>query len=583
MTRRVLYIIIGLGLLLGCGERKEYVDVLQRAIATADEHPDSALVMLDSLARHEVDFGKHFLMQYRLHRLNVYNKLDTVFKTTEEAQQLADYFEDNGTSNEKMLAYYLLGRTYYDTHEAPMALKYFRTAAEKADTTAADCNYRQLSRVYGQMGNLFYEQNLMSNSLTCRDRAIAYAWRAKDTISVLANLSSRIAALSKIVDADSIIELTLSTSKQAMSLGYDNVSAGILVFAIRRLVEKGDFVAAKSCMDLYESKSGFFNSSNDIQKGREIYYYTKGFYYMEKGMLDSAKYYFYKELHDGKDFNNQNAASRGLSFLYNRIDIPDSVAKYAMYSYEMNDSVYSNMATKEVEQVRALYNYMRNQEIAREEKERADKEASKLSVAIFTIVFLVIIVALVAIAVYKRRMKERKRYRDSLSALAKTQTELLTLRSYKIEHEKEFSQLIKRKEDELARLNSDIEVYKERIGNQRESAESKLQESAVYKNIQKSAKKALFLTDDDWHQVYMMVIDVLPQFYKFISARRLELNDKEFKTCILIRLHFTPKEVANMLDVSSPYITKMRNQMMQKLFGVEGKSKELDEKLMEYS
>ena len=583
MTRRVLYIIIGVGLLLGCGERKEYVDVLQRAIATADEHPDSALVMLDSLARHEVDFGKHFLMQYRLHRLNVYNKLDTVFKTTEEAQQLADYFEDNGTSNEKMLAYYLLGRTYYDTHEAPMALKYFRTAAEKADTTAADCNYRQLSRVYGQMGNLFYEQNLMSNSLTCRDRAIAYAWRAKDTISVLTNSSSRIAALSKIVDADSIIELTLSTSKQAMSLGYDNVSAGILVFAIRRLVEKGDFVAAKSCMDLYESKSGFFNSSNDIQKGREIYYYTKGFYYMEKGMLDSAKYYFYKELHDGKDFNNQNAASRGLSFLYNRIDIPDSVAKYAMYSYEMNDSVYSNMATKEVEQVRALYNYMRNQEIAREEKERADKEASKLSVAIFTIVFLVIIVALVAIAVYKRRMKERKRYRDSLSALAKTQTELLTLRSYKIEHEKEFSQLIKRKEDELARLNSDIEVYKERIGNQRESAESKLQESAVYKNIQKSAKKALFLTDDDWHQVYMMVIDVLPQFYKFISARRLELNDKEFKTCILIRLHFTPKEVANMLDVSSPYITKMRNQMMQKLFGVEGKSKELDEKLMEYS
>ena len=578
-----MYIIIGVGLLLGCGERKEYVDVLQRAIATADEHPDSALVMLDSLARHEVDFGKHFLMQYRLHRLNVYNKLDTVFKTTEEAQHLADYFEDNGTSNEKMLAYYLLGRTYYDTHEAPMALKYFRTAAEKADTTAADCNYRQLSRVYGQMGNLFYEQNLMSNSLTCRDRAVAYAWQAKDTISVLANLSSRIAALSKIVDADSIIELTLSTSKQAMSLGYDNVSAGILVFAIRRLVEKGDFVAAKSCMDLYESKSGFFNSSNDIQKGREIYYYTKGFYYMEKGMLDSAKYYFYKELHDGKDFNNQNAASRGLSFLYNRIDIPDSVAKYAMYSYEMNDSVYSNMATKEVEQVRALYNYMRNQEIAREEKERADKEASKLSVAIFTIVFLVIIVALVAIAVYKRRMKERKRYRDSLSALAKTQTELLTLRSYKIEHEKEFSQLIKRKEDELARLNSDIEVYKERIGNQRESAESKLQESAVYKNIQKSAKKALFLTDDDWHQVYMMVIDVLPQFYKFISARRLELNDKEFKTCILIRLHFTPKEVANMLDVSSPYITKMRNQMMQKLFGVEGKSKELDEKLMEYS
>ena len=83
--------------------------------------------------------------------------------------------------------------------------------------------------------------------------------------------------------------------------------------------------------------------------------------------------------------------------------------------------------------------------------------------------------------------------------------------------------------------------------------------------------------------VNSMVIKVLPNFYKLISSNKHKLNDNEFKTCILIHLHFSPKEISNMLDVSSAYITKLRNNMMVKLFGEVGKSKELDERLMQYS
>ena len=110
-----------------------------------------------------------------------------------------------------------------------------------------------------------------------------------------------------------------------------------------------------------------------------------------------------------------------------------------------------------------------------------------------------------------------------------------------------------------------------------------MQESTAYDSLKKNAARGVTLSDDDWHQVYMMVIEILPHLYQFISSKKHELNDKEFKICILIRLHFSPKEIANMLDVSSAYITKLRNNMMVKLFGEEGKSKELDEKLMQYS
>ena len=60
-------------------------------------------------------------------------------------------------------------------------------------------------------------------------------------------------------------------------------------------------------------------------------------------------------------------------------------------------------------------------------------------------------------------------------------------------------------------------------------------------------------------------------------------HNKVLSACFVLFIVITPKEIANMLDVSSAYITKLRNNMMVKLFGEEGKSKELDERLMQYS
>ena len=80
-----------------------------------------------------------------------------------------------------------------------------------------------------------------------------------------------------------------------------------------------------------------------------------------------------------------------------------------------------------------------------------------------------------------------------------------------------------------------------------------------------------------------MIIEIMPSFNKFISAKKLELNDKEYKTCILIRLHFIQKEIANMLGVSPAYIAKVCNNAMQKLFGVTGKAKDLEMRLKSFS
>ena len=197
----------------------------------------------------------------------------------------------------------------------------------------------------------------------------------------------------------------------------------------------------------------------------------------------------------------------------------------------------------------------------------------------------------------KKRLAALHHYHQSVAELAKAQLEVGGLRSHarnieaalskaldNIEdlndYTSELNLLIAKKEKDLEALRSDIEKFRSKDAKEKEFAETRLKDSEIYQAFDKLATKGILPSAEEWQQMYMMVIDFFPSFYQFISSKKYALNEKEFNTCILIRLHFRPKDICNLLGVSSAYITKIRNTMMKKLFDVEGTSKQLDEKLL---
>ena len=590
-----MFVFVTVCLLAGCEDKRVTATLSDISSLIDNGRSDSALIMLDSLQGKERPLSRHAQMLCRLYRQNAYNKLDTIFRSTDEAQAIADYFEDNGTPNEQMLAYYLLGRAYYDLHEAPLVLHYFQKACECADTTDTDCNYRQLSRVYGQMGYLFYYQNLMEKSLQCDDKSIEYGLKGKDTLNAILSMPGKSASYDMLSNKDSAIYIAEQASALAHLHGYEDISAAILGGIIRDLVEKGELIKAKQYMDQYELGSGYFDKQGNIEKGRETYYYSKGLWYLYSNHLDSAEFFFRKELRDGKDFNNQNAGSRGLALLFQKTHNPDSAAKYALYSYAMNDSVYAQMATDKVEQMQALYDYSRHQEIAQQERdkrERIEKENGTIWNICIGLLLLVILSIYFIRREKKKRQEEHAKYNKSVANLAKVQTELNRLRSHREEfadvasdieqmraHEHELNVLIEEKEKEVEQLLFEIDSYKERYKEQSICVEDILKSSSVFESIQKKADRGEMLTEGEWHELNKLVIDTLPDFYSFISSKKHKLNNNEFKICILRRLDFAPKTIAYMLNLSPSSVTKIRNNMSKKLFGEEGNSKEFDKLL----
>ena len=589
-----IFLLMAVLSLSACGDRTMQ-RMLERAEATMNDNPSEAIALLDSIS--DSGLSRSQRMRRLLLLTNAQNKCDTVFRSDSIQRLLVDYYESHGSANDRMLAYYLLGRVYQDTHDYPDAIEFFMKAADCADTTDAKCDYAQLCRVYSQMSNVFYHQNLIKEDLKYNNLAISYARRAKDTLSTIQGLVGNIAAYKRLGKLDSALYFCENASNLARQSGYKNISANILGGGISILIEQDSLDKAKTFMEIYEQESGFFNKSHDIAKGREVYYYSKGRYYLAEEKYDSAEFFFRKELREGQDFNNQNAASRGLALLYQKTHRPDSAAKYALYSYAMNDSVYAHMATQEVERMKAMYDYTRYQESSRLASEKSKKMQDRLILIGLLAISIIGATFIIIRRERKRRMTALRHYKQSIAELAKAQLEVIGLRSHAMnieaalskaqnniedlkDYTSELNLLIEKKEKDLEALRSDIERTHSKDAIEKELAETRLKDSEIYHVFDKLATKGTLPSAEEWQQMYMMVIDLFPSFYQFISSRRYALNEKEFNTCVLIRLHFRPKDICNLLGVSPPYITKIRNTMMKKLFGVEGTSKQLDEKLL---
>ena len=513
-------------------------------------------------------------MRRGLDSLNERNRNDQPF-TAADVQPYVDFFDSHGTSNDQLLAYYLLGRSYHEQGEAPMALKYYQQAIECADTTSSDCDYAQLCRVYGQMSELYYWQSLYHNQLDSEIKAYKYALLANDSITAFIIETSMIEVYKELHETSTAINLSEKVFSEFMDIDEEQQAAISQSAILSEYLNLKQYKKAKDIIDLYVSKSGLFDKEGNIEKGREIFFYLEGRYYLETNNLDSAEYFFRKELHDGNDFNNQNAGAKGLALLYQEKNMPDSAAKYALYAYEMNDSLFAHTATETVERMHAMYDYSNYQEIARKKTEEAREERLNRQIAIGSIVFIVLFFSFVTYFLIRKEKKGLKKYLSILQELKQMRYETKSLKL----HETEYRKLILEKEERIAELEKYASKYGKQLYFTTANAERCLHESVTYKRIAVIAARGQRLTDTDWKDISMIIAEYLPGFEDFMEVNRPQLKANEYPLCILLRMHFKAVEIAGMLNLSKSQVSQLCSDIMRKVFDKKGSSKELSANL----
>lgn len=311
-------------------------------------------------------------------------------------QMAADYMDKHGNSNNKVRGYYLLGCAYRDAGEASNAIEAFHEAADRTDTTRADCDYGLLMRVHSQSAELFKAQLLpyeMLEELEAQRRCAIKAGNMRAAINAIERRADAYNLLNK---PDSVISLRMQASTMYEQCGYTEEAAQTLSPCIEPLVDRGDTAEARRCIERYETSKNFFHDG-EILPRKLVHYYSKGKYYLAVGKTDSAEACFRKLIKPGLDPQQLEAGYRGMFLTFREKNKLDSVAKYADLLFLEAIPVVEAVNNQNIQQMQGLYNYSRLQREAKETAEKSDH----LKGMILILVVAVIALSLVALGIAK--------------------------------------------------------------------------------------------------------------------------------------------------------------------------------------
>ena len=580
MKRFIPFFIAFLVSLMSCTEHGDF----ERRLATADslmthEQPDSAYRMLCSMNEEAEEVSEPLRMRHLLLRSNAQNKAYVDFTSDSIGCLLVDYYGAHGTPNERMLAHYIKGCAYRDMGDQPASLRCYNDAVAAADTSRADCNFRQLGIIHQQIAKIFNDRAMPDNALQAYEYAERYARKIQDSIGIFTIWGNKSNALITKGEIKEALRIKEAAAEGFRNMGYAQKAARTLGPCIKWYARQGKFDKAKAGMDEYENHSGYFLKSGDIKPGREDYYHIKGTYYLEKGQLDSAQYFFQELQTKGKTVNDRYLASWGLSQLYKKLDISDSIAKYAFLNSIQNDSIYNEQNAQNLQHAQAQYDYTRHLETAH----RKELEAKETQLMLYKwIAGSLIAIGIFGILILFQRKQNRRNKQaiEGLNILIEEKKGLIHSLNRQLEQQAIDIEDYHQKVETIQVLNQKIATYETGMINRvnanlinQLNKEPAIQ-AIIHRLNSKDKNTEKQPTHNEWNAVYSVAEKYFPALCDIKANPKI--SPLEYQICVLTKLRFEIANIVLLTGKDNSFITAKRKRMLPKLFNCTGSAKDFD-------
>lgn len=555
-----LYVICAIVVLTGC-RGGQMPKELQAVSEIVNDHPDSALILLDSMEAEKATWNKDTRMRYDLLRMKAQNKTGVLFSSDSLAKSLIDYFDRNGSRNDQLLTRYLLGRTYQNMGDAPMALQTYFDAIEQADTTAPDCDYNTLMGVFGQMARIFHQQNLPHDEIRAMNHYVDCIRQFGSEAEIIEAKAQLIKPYYLLDEIDTVLAIINDTYQSLLKIGYRQDAADWVVSSIYIYLQRGELEKACRMKEIFENESGLFDGQGNIAPGREQYYVNRGFYDMAFHQTDSAELHFRKALRYGYASDSY----KGLMAVYQKRHNADSVMHYALLFEAAQDSLHNQMRTDAIHQMSALYDYTRSQQ-------QAEREAQKARVArTWTVVIIVLAVLILTFIVnYYRRSQAKRRKEifrlDKALSDAKSEREGILQELTRLKAQ-DYEGLIaekERREQELEQIIVSLQSNHQSTDNLEAFADRKI--AMLFKRKSEDKTERPVPTEAEWRLLESQFCKDMPTTYERFCAGR-KLSPLELRTCILLILGFSEGIIVKMTEKSPQAVTTAKTRANEKLFG----------------
>lgn len=538
----------------GSGEVESFLTRTEKLLLS---DPQSAYDSLCALKSKISEWPRSLQMRYWFDYIDAKNQSYISLSEQEDLdrmKEVADYYD--GDDEREARAYYLLGSVYRDHGDGPQAIQNWQKGISKAKGSKGNKN-RLISLLYFQVGSNLMDQYILDESLEYNDSAYKYAMLQKDTVLAISSYINKTAAYGMLDMEDSIIPRAEYARKILLQCGDTSRAATCLFEAIRIKAELGDTASAREYLRIYETESGWFNENGSIIKGKELFYYVKGLFLLSVGEHDKAKELFIKELSLTNDWDNKQAAYRGLSKYYKTIGVYDSAYIYSQLQSAASDSSVTNNDRTILKNLVQNYNYSQHQQQALIKVQ----EVSRLQKLLFTTIFVIVI--MIAVIIIYRRLQQAKILNIKL-LISQKENEITyleeCLNQYNHDTNSDINLIesiktqLKNKEEEIAKLKRNLRI-------KRKTTEEKLQSSRIKTVLKHKAECGDRVSNEEWSQLEEMMTNIIPRFVVMTKRLLPNISTQDFRVLLLVKLGFSNKEIASLIfkEASTIYSILVRN------------------------
>ena len=533
--RKVLYILSFI-LLLSCSRHNDAERLLSQAQAVMETSPDSAAMYLDSILMPEKFLKKDGYMEYLVTNVQAKYKNYDDIKDDTNIFETKKYFDKKAQSSKltvhsrkyQMYAHLYSACVYDERGEYENAMSDYKTAFTLAENMQ-DSLY--MWRINNYIAEVFSKQTYWDEALKNYKKSVVLAKndieKAK-SYSQVARLyyinndidSSLINIKQSIIIAEQIQDMnTQSHIYQNAYVFYNNNNENELAWKYLNMsFEKNRNPLQENLYNL--NFLSFFLDKNDLNSANEyvkklrrefetmVSSHTKAAicetltkYYLEYDMYDSALYYQKELAYIYEDINEQNLEQ-------NIYEIQKK------YDYELQRNIYQTKLNKRL----------------------------LLIICILIVLLFVTILSFIIITKSKRREKVLSKQVDDLSNISNDYDK------FKHEVKESFDNSLKERLNIIRKVN----IFER---NNKSSKNIKEIKEYAYGSPYKTAFEAS--------------VDVIESSYNkittFIKESYPELNETEYKICILSITPLSTDDIANIVELGSDSVRKSRSNIRKKL------------------
>lgn len=457
-------------------------------------------------------------------------------------RQTVRHYDKHGTAYDKMRAHYILACMLYDDMKFKESQKECFTATQYNDTTTLR-SIKLLGKCYMLLGGISKKQSDYEIIRQSYEKAAYYAKKIQDSCTLSDCYGHLVDYYRRENNYDMVFKYAQKTYNLYMKLGLEDDAYEELLPMTEVCLQKKDYAKADFYLKEFERKKYYpAKKINNLKDGcYGSYYAYKGNYYLALGMVDSALICYYNEL----DFKNEISIPYIYQELANAYSIKnqtDSVNKYLrlyIATHEKADSLETS---------NNLHDgfYIHENEMLKKQNEMLvnDRWYYHFTSPI-SIVILILTLCLLAYLCIKNRKTISRMTNHFFFMLYVFKQSLAEQENGTLKY------LFGLKKTKIPTI--DIEKIKKDIACLIDE-EKPIKDQAIWNGLY------FYMQANDWH------------FLDFLESFSGSINKRDIQLCILIRLGYSPSDLAILLLISKQNVTKIRAKLAGILFNEDGKS-----------